>query len=377
MAGFLKAGTDLDSLLAPLRTMTKRANVGFTIAGTDISNNYASASDGTPYGTTNFTAAGTDIGTLFAAKGSVTYSGQLWAWGQNNYGVLGLGDKVHRVGSTPTQVGLLTNWYPPVCSADSVMCTKSDGTLWGWGRDDSINGGWLAGLGNRSSPTQVGTLTNWKQVSTGGAITLAVKTDGTLWAWGRGTYGGLGTSDRTDRNSPVQVGSLTNWNNVSTSGSGDGANIYQDYTFAIKTDKTLWSWGHAWYGVLGTGDGDYESYDEPHRSSPVQVGALTNWKSINAGGAGVFSASGLTDDGKLWSWGQYMLPGYSWIDKPSQYGSDTNWEQDGRAGATYTLTKNNGTLWQADYITSAIQVGALTTWTGVSAGNSWRHSIKS
>lgn len=70
MAGFSKAGTDLDSLFEPRGTFTKRADVGFTIAGTDISNNYASASDGVAYGTTGFSANGTDIGTLFAAIGT-------------------------------------------------------------------------------------------------------------------------------------------------------------------------------------------------------------------------------------------------------------------------------------------------------------------
>ena len=73
------------------------------------------------------------------------------------------------------------------------------------------------GLGdrtNRSSPVQVGSLTNWKSVDSGSNHTVAIKTDGTLWSWGNNTYEQLGLGDQTHRSSPVQVGSLTNWKSV-------------------------------------------------------------------------------------------------------------------------------------------------------------------
>ena len=74
------------------------------------------------------------------------------------------------------------------------------------------------GLGNTtyySSPKQVGSLTNWKNIAAGGFSGYSIKTDGTFWSWGRNGYGRLGLSDTTDRPSPVQIDSLPTWLNVS------------------------------------------------------------------------------------------------------------------------------------------------------------------
>jgi len=91
-----------------------------------------------------------------------------------------------------------------------------------------------------------------------------IKTDGTLWTFGHNSYGELGLEDTTHRSSPVQVGSLTTWNMVI-------CGYY--YTAAIQTDGTLWSWGRNSDGQLGL-------EDTTHRSSPVQVGSLTHWSYI-------------------------------------------------------------------------------------------------
>jgi hypothetical protein len=102
------------------------------------------------------------------------------------------------------------------------------------------------GLGDttqRISPVQVGVDTTWQSVSAGGTHTLAIKTDGTLWAWGINNNGQLGLGDTNQRTSPVQVGVDTTWQSVSA-GSG--------HTLAIKTDGTLWAWGYNNYGQLGT-----------------------------------------------------------------------------------------------------------------------------
>ena len=101
----------------------------------------------------------------------------------------------------------------------------------------------------------------------GGVLhTIAIKTDGTLWVWGNNVSGRLGLGDITNRSSPVQVGTLTNWSSVSAG----------SHTMAIKTDGTLWAWGSNGSGRLGLGD-------ITDRSSPVQVGALTNWYSVDLG----------------------------------------------------------------------------------------------
>jgi alpha-tubulin suppressor-like RCC1 family protein len=111
-------------------------------------------------------------------------------------------------------------------------------------------------------------LTNWSQVSAGNAVAGAVKTDKTLWTWGNGADGSLGQNNTISRSSPVQVGALTNWKSINAG----------SYVIALKTDGTLWSWGTNTSGSLGLGD-------TINRSSPVQVGALTDWKKLDRSGA--------------------------------------------------------------------------------------------
>ena len=89
--------------------------------------------------------------------------------------------------------------------------------LYAWG----FNGTGQLGLGditNRSSPVQVGALNNWKLVAMGGSSTLALNMDGKIYAWGNNSAGQLGLGDTTNRSSPVQVGALTTWRIMPTSG---------------------------------------------------------------------------------------------------------------------------------------------------------------
>jgi alpha-tubulin suppressor-like RCC1 family protein len=255
----------------------------------------------------------------------VKTDGTLWTWGSNLGGQLGLGDIVHR--SSPVQVGTLTNWKQVSAgSTNYVACIKTDGTLWTWGL--GLNSAGQLGLGDiasRSSPVQVGSLTNWKQVNAGDNHTSCIKTDGTLWTWGFNTNGELGLGDIVHRSSPVQVGSLTNWKQISTGFS---------HTACIKTDGTLWTWGLNSAGQLGLGD-------IASRSSPVQVGSLTNWKQVSCGySAGTHTACVKTD-GTLWTWGgngtgRLGLGDVVDRSSPVQVGTLTNWKQVS-LGAGFTL----------------------------------------
>ena len=101
-------------------------------------------------------------------------------------------------------------------TGNHTSCVKTDGTLFTWGRNSDGE----LGHNNtyfRSSPVQVGALTNWAQVSGDSGTTGCVKTDGTLFTWGGNTYGQLGNGTVLKRSSPVQVGALTNWSQVSAS----------------------------------------------------------------------------------------------------------------------------------------------------------------
>jgi len=264
----------------------------------------------------------------------------LFAWGAAGSGALGLNDLVNR--SSPTQVGALTDWE---LISDGVAI-KSDGTLWAWGDNNDGQLGLNDYDVNRSSPTQVGSLTNWKYVHKSYQECFAIKSDGTLWAWGINnkntaglypTHSALGLGDLIHRSSPTQVGSDTNWKIVSFN-SPQGA--------AIKTNGTLYTWGTSvynsgQYGLLGLGVSNSDS------STPVQVGTLTNWKNISVGD---LCNLALKNDGTIWSWGTNsfgQLGLGDWIHRssPTQIGSDTDWRQVISGNAQSVAIKRNGTLW--------------------------------
>ena len=157
-------------------------------------------------GITNVTQVSAGGGHTVAVK----TDGTLWAWGNNSNGQLGDGDTTDQW-SSPVQVGTDTHWASVAAGFDHTVAVKTDGTLWAWGSNS--NGQLGDGATDQWSPVQVGTDTHWASVAAGNASTVAVKIDGTLWAWGSNWIGqlGLGVGDMTDRWSPMQVGTDTNW----------------------------------------------------------------------------------------------------------------------------------------------------------------------
>ena len=241
--------------------------------------------------------------------------GTMWTWGNNQSGLLGQNSPAPSARSSPTQVGTDTTWGTSKTTfagvASGCMVIKTDGTLWMWGQNQ------VGALGQNdtndySSPAQIPG-TTWAKVNDGGNnLTGAIKTDGTLWMWGGGTKGQLGNNAITARSSPIQVGTDTTWRSL-TAG-------YQQ-SMATKTDGTCWTWGNNENGELGHND-------KVDRSSPVQIPGT--W------GDGLqsfvnYNAFAIKTDGTLWTWGRNFrgqlghndlvekssptqIPGTNWID---------------------------------------------------------------
>jgi alpha-tubulin suppressor-like RCC1 family protein len=179
---------------------------------------------------------------------AIKTDGTLWSWGTNDYGQLGDNTRINK--SSPIQVGALTTWSKIASGRKYAIAIKTDGTLWsfGYGTVGNLGDGTAV---HRSSPVQVGSLTTWSQISASFQHSAAIKTDGTIWTWGYNNYGQLGDSTTIDRSSPTQIGALTTWSQISVGSSA--------LCIAIKTDGTMWGWGKNNYGQLGDNTQTYRS----------------------------------------------------------------------------------------------------------------------
>ena len=200
------------------------------------------------------------LGRIWA--GAIKTDGTLWTWGKNEKGQLGqnAGNNVHQ--SSPTQVPG-TTWSIFSANNEQAFAIKTDGTLWGWGKNDSGAMGQNQAepaLSAISSPTQIPG-TTWRSVNGSSFFNLATKTDGTLWSWGASSYGRLGQNlgPGNNRSSPVQIPGTT-WDKIAATSTS---------ALATKTDGTMWAWGAQQYGQLGVNS--VVSY-----SSPVQIPG-TEW----------------------------------------------------------------------------------------------------
>ena len=307
--------------------------------------------------------------------GAAAFLYELYSFGGsvNNFGQLGLGVNTPR--SSPTQVASPHNWEQVATDQQGATAIRSDGTWWAWGRSNNGQTGQDQTTVNYSSPVQIGALTSWQTLSHHNSnITLAIKTDGTLWGVGRNNNGQLGQNDIVNRSSPVQIGSDTDWASVNSLGNS---------TVAVKTNGTLWGWGRNSWGQFGTND-------IINRSSPIQLGTDTDWAYAFVGDNDCFAVK---TGGELYHIGGRNAYGQSGLNdeiarsSTTQVGALTNWDNKLSVSNIVTFAiKTDGTLWCMgqngnplpnqyggalglnDIISrsSPTQVGALTTWLDVS-----------
>ena len=172
--------------------------------------------------------------------GGYNGEGQAFAWGMNNDGVIGLNDRTQR--SSPAQIpGTTWSSLSITDYSHASFGLKTDGSLWSWGQGDDGMLGQGGPNASKSSPVQIGTDVTWRRIRSGSFGGMATKTDGTLWMWGKNGQGNLGMNNRTAYSSPRQIPGT--W-----SDNFDGSSFIG---LATKTDGTLWVWGGQYNGSLG------------------------------------------------------------------------------------------------------------------------------
>lgn len=213
-----------------------------------------------------------------------------------------------------------------------VIILASDGSLWSWGEERL---GWpVLGLANTNvqntvSLRRIGHDNDWVSIAVGDSQNLAIKSDGSLWAWGENLYYQLGDGTKITRPTPVPSIPGNDWKQAATGSS----------SFAIKNDGTLWAWGANGAGDLGIGNIKPQIV-----TNAVQVGTSTNWIKILGGG---IQTVGLQSDGSLWFWGSLDGNGRGKNNflVPTRVSPDTNWVDVCFGYFTMFALKSDGTLW--------------------------------
>jgi alpha-tubulin suppressor-like RCC1 family protein len=213
------------------------------------------------------------------------FDGTVWAWGSDSWGQLGSDPAIETVRSAPEAVSGLSQMIAIAEGHAHSLALKADGTVWAWGQNDV---GQL-GIGTADSsvhyvPAQVSGLTNVIAIACGYNHSLALKVDGTVWAWGDNHSGALGTGNTGQPNVPVKVRYLTG---VVSLAAG------QYFSLALKADGTIWAWGSNDYGQLGDASTVQHLIAKP-------VPALSSVAEI---GAGYYHSLALKSDGTVWAWG--------------------------------------------------------------------------
>ncbi|MGH7968770.1 MAG: RCC1 domain-containing protein, partial [Limisphaerales bacterium] len=223
--------------------------------------------------------------------------GTVWCWGYNAFGMLG--DGTTNDSALPVQTGL--GCTPPLTNVTKLggrpyftLAVRTDGSIWAWGMNrygqmgngsvNPLTGPQVTVPEMVSNSAPGGPINGPVQVTCGYQFGAALATNGAVWTWGSGSHGELGNWTIGNSYFPAPVPGLSNVTAISAG---------WFHVLALKSDGTVWAWGNNSHGELGDGT-------TGNHSSPVQVWNITNIISISGGDD---HSSALAADGTVWKWG--------------------------------------------------------------------------
>ncbi len=222
--------------------------------------------------------------------------GTVWSWGGNYHGQLGLGHEGGTV-AAPTRIPSLSGIVAIAAGQEHVLAVGQDGSVWAWGYNGDGGSGISGALGDgssvlrRSAPVRVAGMENAIAVAAGIRFSLALRRDGTVWAWGLSGVGQCGVI-ATSRPVPAPVAGLSGIVRVASG---------RSHSVALRSDGSVLTWGSNQWGQLGAGFGFLS------RATPAVVAGASAVVAVAAGadhslvldGSGRPFAFGLNNEGQL------------------------------------------------------------------------------
>ncbi len=263
---------------------------------------------------------------------AVMSDGRVFAWGSNDRGQIGLPvSSGNNLSAIPLAVNGIDSVTKVAAGSNFSLALKSNGTVWAWGSNDQGQGG-PGGGANANVPRLVTGINGAVAIAAGTQHSLAVRSDGTVWAWGDNQYGQLGDGSTTSRATPGQVAGLTSI--IAVAGGSY-------HSLALRNDGTLWVWGDNRHGEMGDGTISIS------RPLPAQVPGFTNGTAVTCG---IFRNGALRSDGTVWGWGlnQYGELGDGTTDSkrtPTMAIGITGVVSLQTRNYTTVVLRNDGTVW--------------------------------
>jgi alpha-tubulin suppressor-like RCC1 family protein len=276
--------------------------------------------------------------------------GAVRAWGLNSC----LGNGMGETHDLPVSVPNVTNVTAISSGVFQTIALRGDGTVWGWGTNSHGEVGFgSVGLSSIQSPGQVPTPPGMIAVATGFSFSMALCSDGTVWAWGDNTFGemGQGAVSSTPTTAPVKVTNLTNVIAIAAESCAG---------FALRNDGTVWQWGDI-DGPLGPATPN---------PTPAPVVGLSNVTMIKAGYG---HALALRSDGTVWAWGwnnwgQLGIGSLSSTTTPTQVLNLAGVTAISGGYENSLAVRNDGSVWEWGYMQSDAGLAQQTTpvqWAGI------------